>query len=288
MGNRFCGSFFCLVFLPFLASAQSTELFHENGLPTPEFKSEMAAQGAPELLSGVDLVGAYKRGDGVWDLLDEDACIVMRYHINPEGKLDRYVVLDSEPEKMLETATVMAIANWRFAKSEKGAWVVLPFTVSVFEATNVFATDTRIKKASKVANFASESSAKCVIPTVAANTVLPEGLALAEDAELPLAPKTAVRAGQTGCATLAFAIARDGSTADFEMLDAKPADVFVNTSAVAVSNWKFKAAETATPRRGFVRFDFGIREAKAKALPPASCMEANFAAAHYQPSKELP
>lgn len=272
--------------LPGFAVAQSTELFHENGQPTPAFKQSIAAQAVPELLSGADLVGAYKQPDGEWSLLDEDACIVMRYHINPEGKLDRYVVLDSQPEKMLEMATVMALANWRFAKSAKGAWLILPFEVSVFPRVNTVGTDTRLKKASKSANFISEGRAKCVIPTVSTSVVLPGTLTLNEESQEPVAPKETVRAKQAGCTTLTFNIQPDGSTADFEMLDAKPNDAFVVASAVAVSGWKFKAADTVDPRRGFARFDFGIQDAKS--AQPMNCMEPKFAATHYQPTKELP
>ncbi|MES2883851.1 MAG: TonB family protein [Pseudomonadota bacterium] len=272
--------------LPALCVAQSTELFHENGMPTPEFKQSIAAQGAPELLSGVDLVAAHKRADGEWDLLDEDACIVMRFHVNPEGKLDRYVVLDSQPEKMLERATMMAIANWQFAKSAKGAWVVLPFKVSVFPAENSMASDTRLKKASKAANFLSEGRVNCYTPTVSTKVMLPSPLALEEQHIEPLVPRDVVRAAQAGCATLTFNIQPDGSTADFEMLDAKPGDAFVTASAVAVSAWKFQAAQRAEPRRGFVRFDFGIQGIKP--VQPTSCMEPQFAATHYQPTKEAP
>ena len=280
-----CSFFLYLLLLPFAVSAQSTEIFNEDGTPTAEFKAELRKEVAPELLRGVDLVGAYKGADGVWSLLEEDACITIRFHVSPEGKVDRYVTVDSEPEGLLERATLMAIANWRFAKSEKGAWGTLPLNVSVFNAVNTFGSDTRLSKASKVAGFVSKSSAKCVVPTVNANVELPQGERLTEDAEMPLAPRAAVRAAQAGCVTLAFAIAHDGSTADFEMLDAKPQADFIDAGVIAVSRWKFKASDDVSPRYGFVRFDFGVLGSNS---PPVSCMEAKFAANHYQPTKESP
>ena len=270
--------------LPAMAWAEFEPIFDPDGTPTEKFKKQIDALGGPKLLRGANLIGATKQGDGDWQLLEEDACITMRFHINKEGVMDRYIVLDAQPEKLLEKSVVIALANWRFSKSEQGYWYVLPFSWAVQPAVNPFGSDTRLAKAQTQSRFNAASSARCAVPVVEFTSVLPPKTAIPEDPELPLMPATAIKARQQGCATLSYRILPDGSTADFEMLDAKPADLFVTASAVAVSHWRFAVGQSGIERRGFTRFDFGID----KRPENAGCMEPKFAANHYQPEGDSP
>lgn len=258
------------------AEVQGT-FFQGDGTPTKEMKQLFDAPGKPALLKGVEIPAAYKDASGKWQKLEDDACVVTKFHVGPNGVMDRYVVLDSAPNSQVEAAALYAISQWRFAPSAQGAWFVFPWTIAFVPAVQG-STDTRLGKLSAREKFNYSSTASCLVPVVQSEYTQPTGAVFAMEADLPVPGRDTIKARQTGCTTLTYTIQPDGSTSDFEALDAKPGDLFVTAGAVAVSGWKFKPQTRS--QRGFVSFSFGLDTPKASAAP--TCMSSAFAAAHYK------
>lgn len=272
MTNRFRNWFFYLALLPVVTSAGIPAMFYEDGTPTSDFKRQLADRGLPEILKGATLHAGMKDEQGHWRVLPVDACLTIRFHISPQGAVDKYVVLDSEPENAWTQGIVNAIANWRFASSQNGAWVTLPATYAAAQSPRATLQQDRHR-----------SNAECTRPWVRIKV-------LAENAEVeqmddPVAPRSAVRAKLQGCNTLTFLILPDGSTADYELLDAVPTETYDLASAVAVASWKYNAVETSKTRRGFARFDYRILSDEG-GHDPRPCMEPQYAADHYLSTAE--
>lgn len=267
-----------LLALPQIAKAQfSGGLFDPDGTPTREMQRQFERNGKPKLLQGADVPVAFKNKDGKWQALEKDACFTVQFHISPEGVMDRYVFLDSEPE-LVEASALYALWKWRFEKSDRGRWYSLPWVLT-FPSSIPQGLRER-------SNYPPRS--KCAIPTLKMDSRIPPDAELLQEPDMPIAPRETVKARQEGCATLVFDVLADGSTANFESLDAKPGDSFVTASAIAVSAWKFNpTSEKATlPRRAFVRFAFHLDHPKTAAA--TECMSPEFAAEHYQPSVAAP
>lgn len=277
-----------LLALPQIAVAEVRGgVFAPDGTPSREMQRQFEGNGSPKLLRGVDVPLAFKDKNGKWQALEDDACFVAKFHISPEGVMDRYVFLDSDPQQIIESSALYALSQWRFEKSDQGAWVVFPWTVA-FTPSVQSATDTRLTKQSLSERFNYQSTSRCANPTLKMDSRLPPDAELLQEADMPIAPRETVKARQEGCATLVFDVLADGSTANFEALDAKPGDSFVTASAVAVSTWKFNPTpkKATVPRRAFVRFAFHLNHPKTAAA--TECMSPEFAAEHYQPSVAAP
>lgn len=270
-----------LLALPKIVSAEVRDsMFAKDGTPRRAMQQEFEGDGKPRLLKGADVPLAYKDKGGKWQALEDDACFVAKFHISPEGLMDRYVFLDSEPQSV-ESSALYALSQWRFEQSAQGAWFVFPWTVAFTPAVQSV-TDTRLRKQSLSEDIRYQTTARCANPVLKADFKLPANADFVQEPEMPVAPRETIKAQQTGCATLVFDVLPDGSTANFESLDAKPGEAFVTASAIAVSSWKFKpsVAKAAEVQRAFARFSFSQGKPAEKAAP--ECMETEFAAEHYQ------
>lgn len=57
--------------------------------------------------------------------------------------------------------------------------------------------------------------------------------------EAPEYPRQAALSGVQGCVVVAFDVRRDGLTDNFEVLDAKPPGVFVESALLALRDWRY-------------------------------------------------
>lgn len=261
-----------------------TTLFESDGDPTPQAHELLSAVGVPvKLLRGADIPMASLDKQGNWQILRESACIVMGFRVSADGVIDKLVVLDSRPADVLAPAVRSAMSQWRFEKSEKPIWAVLPLEFGIGRSQDQVSWS-RVEP--RRTGIIEADRQRCLTPVRQLRFELPAGLVFAQEPDPAYPSPDWLRAHPAGCVTVAFRIAADGVPTDLELLDAKPDQSFVDVAATDVQAWRFKppvVVDGVKPRFGFARFGYGLFD-KGAVIP--ECMTAAFASQHYQSSEQ--
>lgn len=254
-------------------------LFDDQGLPTESAKKLFAlAQPPITLIRGVDIPLAAQDKNGKWQVLDDSACISVRFRISSDGRIDRFMVLDSKPKDSLMSAVLGAMQKWQFDESPMSRWMILPLTFSyVRELPNNVASRVQRK-----IDVVPEKPANCLVPLREEQIRLADGIELDVSRDAVYPPAETLRARGAGCVTIAFRAGTDGSPTDLDLLDAKPDQSYVDTAALDVQAWRLRQTPTPNPQYGFVRLGYAPM---LKNHPIPDCMNTEFAAKHYQPSE---
>lgn len=257
-------------------------LFDDDGLPTESAKKLFGRNGSfPAPIRGVDIPIAAPDQNGLWKTLDDAVCLSVRFRVATDGLIDRFEVLDSQPPDALKPAVLAAMKEWKFEQRATPQWAILPLSFSYVEKKPGNSVNRNLGK-SVLAPVG--KSADCLIPKRDQQISLPDG-AEQDSSHWGVFPSAQMlRARGAGCVTLAFRIAGNGKPTDIELLDAKPNDAYASIAASDVEAWQIKLTPKLKPQYGFARIGYMPMP---QGYPVPDCMDADFAAKHYQPSESV-
>jgi TonB family protein len=175
-------------------------------------------------------------------------CVVVQFLITPEGKTDKFVIVDSQPKGMYDETVIEALKFWKFDAKEMHGWLGLREDFGFDAPTG-----------SHLGAWKSD----CAEFRVGASG------SLAGDVErvTPYYPPPLAQAGIPGCATVGFSVTKDGLADDFEVIDFAPDNgkAFAQAALQAVSRWQMAPPGKAGERQ-YARFVFELtRGAKSTA-----------------------
>jgi hypothetical protein len=232
-------------------TANPYEFFDSSGHPnaksdalTDELKLPRLVEGAPFLFPDRQ---AFEGKTG---------CVSAAFLIGADGHTDKFVVIDSRPKGLFDSAVLDSLKFWKFDTQVESGWVMLriPF-----------------KFAPTVASRIGVEVPVCAKPMIKlADNSFPAKPA----AEIkPFYPPALAQNGTQGCAVIAFSVVK-GQADDYEIVDTVPEGekAFAQASILALNRYHF--ADGAAPAtRGFVHFTFGLERGNAPGRackPPAA------------------
>lgn len=155
-----------------------------------------------------------------------EGCVTVSFEILPDGRADRYVVVDSVPKGVFDKVTLLALNEWRFRA---------PARPGRYAQTIEYHVDGGAKRAERA----------CARPTWAELNP-PAAAAAPAQRQLKVLSKVMPAApggGAPGCVTVQFVIHPDGSVGEVAVVDAKPGTRYVPATLAALKQWRFESFE---------------------------------------------
>ena len=166
-------------------------------------------------------------------------CVTVEFLITPEGKTDKYVIVDSQPKGAYDEAVVEALKFWVFDTNKLTGW--LPMRQGFyFEA--------------EIGSHIGATSKDCAVPRVAISS----SIADAAERVTPYYPPPLAQAVVAGCATIAFTVNKEGLADEFEVVDFAPeiGKPFAQAALQALTRWDKLPASS---ERQYVSYAFSLK-----------------------------
>lgn len=170
-----------------------------------------------------------------------EGCVTVSFEILPDGRADRYVVVDSVPQGLFDQATLLALNEWRFKVPERPGR---------YAQTIEYRFDGGRPAARECARPTFDQLNPPAAPRAEAPPAAQRQLRV-----LSRVMPAVERGGLPGCVTAQFVIHPDGRVGEIDIVDAKPGTRYVPATIAALKQWRFESFEPPA-LRGQQTFDF--------------------------------